>query len=590
MKNKRRVYKGISASYGIVFGNIYKFSGGDVLPTRFYIGEKRIEKEVKFFYKTLEKIKSDIKSKAEAFPAISDILKIQLALLEDEVLLKQIEDLIREKKYNAIWATYEVIEEYIDKLEQVKDFYLKERVLDLKDIRKIIISYLQGGLYKNKKSKSEDKPIIVAKELYPSDIVHFLLGNIKGFILEEGSLTSHSVIIAKSLEIPGIVGCKGIYKEVNNEDFTILDAINGKIIVNPNNSDLKKYNEIKIVYERQQEELKSLRNLQPITIDGKKLTLLSNIELPWEITHTSSYGAEGVGLFRSEYIYLTNLRENLSETDQYEVYKFLIESEERLLTIRLFDFGGDKIIDESSTTDNSFLGIRGARYLIRYRDILRSQITAIYKAIGDVYKYKNKENLTIRISVPFVTDIWEVEEILDEIDKVKSKLGEQGYSFDDKNIEFGIMVEIPSTAIMLENFLKKIEDIRFISIGTNDLIQFMFAIDRRNEDVTDLYSLYQPSLFKTFYNIVEVAHSYGVKVGVCGEIASDFIFAILLLGFGVDELSMAVGSIPYIKKIIRSVKYEDIRSIVSKIMTMDNSKDIEEFINLKLYKYIPKMK
>ncbi len=573
-------YHGISASSGVAFGRIYKLDDGEITPIHTEIPEEKLHEEYDYFVNTIDKLKQNLKATAETVAGVSaEIIEVHLSILNDQVLLNQVKDLILKKSYNSSWAFCDVMNQYIDTFNKIEDKYLRERVADLKDIKKMGLAHLTSDNTKASLSVGKNT-IIVAKDILPSDMIHFTKQNVVGFAVESGGNTSHSVIVARSLGVPGVTGVSDIFDSINEGDEVIIDGVSGIVIVNPDEQEKGTYRQKQVYYRRLEKEFEGLRDLEAKTLDGKKISLLANIEMPFEVEAAINQGAEGIGLFRTEYILFMNDKEQLEE-DQFTIYNYVSERmSDKVLTFRSFDIGGDKIIDgylNLNKETNSFMGLRSIRILLQNKKLFKTQLRAFIRASKLSY---------IRILLPFITDMDEIDMSLKIIEEVKEELIDEGVEIETTRIQIGIMIEVPAVAIMLDDILRTYKEISFVSIGTNDMTQFLLAVDRGNKSVNYLYNPYHPSLLRTIYQVVQSAHKYNIKVEVCGELANSQNLSVVLLGMGVDELSMAPFYIPFVKKVIRTISYEFAREIVSQVMKITDTDELERFVKGKLEKYV----
>jgi len=582
MKNKKLKYHGIAASSGVAFGRVYKLDDGEITPLHRELTEEDVDKEYTYFSESIKKLKSDLQNTIKSVDGVSaEIIEVHLSILNDPVLDDQIKKLIIKEKQNASWAFYDVMNQYIETFSVIEDKYLRERVSDLKDIKRMGLAHLASEqVDKNIGTNLSKNTIIVAKDILPSDMIHFTKQNVVGFAVETGGDTSHSVIVARSLGVPGVTAISDAYDSINEGDEAIVDGVSGVIIINPTDEDKNIYKQKQTYYRRLEKEFEGLKDLEAKTLDGKKISLLANIEMPFEVEAAINQGAEGIGLFRTEYLLFMNEKEQ-TEEDQFTVYNYVSERmKDKIVTFRSFDIGGDKIIDNFLNLDkekNSFMGLRAIRILLKNKKLFKNQLRAFVRA--SVHSY-------VRILLPFITNMSEIDESLQIIEEVKEELINEGFKIDEYRIYIGIMVEVPSAAIMLDDILRTYRDISFVSIGTNDLTQFLLAVDRGNKSVSNLYNPYHPSLLRTIHKIVLSAHKYNIKVEVCGELANSQNLSVILLGMGVDELSMAPFYIPFVKKVIRTISYEYSREIVDQAMKITYADELERFIKKKLEKYV----
>ncbi|MDD5708667.1 MAG: phosphoenolpyruvate--protein phosphotransferase, partial [Kiritimatiellae bacterium] len=481
------------------------------------------------------------------------ILDAHLMVLDDELFAARVRRGIEERRHNAEWAVHEATGEFIRSLGQAGDAYLAERADDLIDVGRRLVRNLMGVA--EELPAHWDKPcIVVAENLTPSETIALPRDRVLGFALDRGSFTSHAALIARALEIPAVFGLGDLSSQVHSGDQLAIDGRQGVVIVNPTPQDLKRLNGVAAARHDVLRALESLRDEPAVTPDGRRLALLANIEKIDELDAVATYGAEGVGLFRTEYLWLAGGRA-VGETEQTEAYRAAARGlNGKPLTIRVFDLGGDKFmghigIDRES---NPFLGLRSIRYLLRYPDIFKAQLRAVLRASaeGDV-----------RLLYPMISDVAELRLANEILTACKREVAAEGLA-GDLRIKVGVMIEIPSAALTAD-LLAQHSD--FFSIGTNDLTQYTMAADRINESVVHLYQPTHPSVLRLIALTVEAARRRGIPVAVCGEMAADPLFALIFLGMGVDELSMAPSSIPVVKDAIRRTPLTRARELAAAV-------------------------
>jgi phosphotransferase system enzyme I (PtsI) len=562
---------GISASPGIVFGTVLLFKEKKIKINKENISEKNVQIEIKKFFQARKKsaqqiheIKNQAKKKFGKKKA--SIFQGHILLLEDEELETEIISLIKKKKISADFAIEKIIREQIHTLEDLKDEYLKNRAIDIRDIGNRLLKNILN-IPVIDLSNIKKKVILITRDLTPSQTTQMNLKKIIGFITDLGGITSHTSIMARSLEIPAIVGTKDITKKVQNGDFLILDSINNKIIINPSEKKIEYFKKEKKKYFNIQKKLKLLKNLPAITQDGKKIEIGSNIGNYKDSINAKKYGAESIGLYRTEFLFMG--RNNLpSEEEQFQAYKSIAEKMNgKSIIIRTMDIGGDKNLSYMNfpKEDNPFLGWRAIRVSIDNIKILHDQIRAILRA--SVFG-------ALKIMFPMIISMEEIYFLKKEIKNIKYELKKKNIPF-NKKIKIGIMIETPSSAIISKYLIQEVD---FFSIGTNDLTQYTLAVDRGNEIISKLYQPISPSILYLIKKVISASHKSGKWTGICGELASNPEIIALLVGMGIDELSMSSISIPNIKNIIRKINFKKSKKFAKKVLKEKKIKNIQNLI------------
>ena len=559
--------KGIPASPGIAIGKtfLYKENKLAIVEKSNLSKEEEIERLVKgreIAKKQLEEIKENTLKKLGKDKA--DIFEGHITLLEDEELFSEINSKISQKKCTAEYALNEAIDEYATMLANLEDTYFKERAGDLRDIGK---RWLYGVMNEQivDLSKLGSETIIVAKELNPSDTAQINLDNVLAFVTEIGGKTAHSSIMARSLELPAVVGVGVVLDELEDNQILIVDAIKGEVIVSPDTETLKIYKEKREKFLKEKEELKALKDKEAISKDGIKVDVWGNIGSPNDVKGIISNGGFGVGLYRTEFLFME--KDTFpSEDEQFEAYKIVAEELKAYpVTIRTMDIGGDKSLPymELPKEENPFLGWRAIRVCLDRQEILRTQFKALLRAS----KYGK-----IKIMLPMIMDIVEVRKAKAILEECKKELQEKGVDF-DKNIMLGIMVETPSVAFRAKYFAKECD---FFSIGTNDLTQYTLAVDRGNEKIANLYDTYNPGVLQAIKMLIDGAHEGGIRISMCGEFAGDENAVAILFGMGLDAFSMSGISIPRVKRIIIKLDRKKCENLVERILTLSTASEIKE--------------
>lgn len=492
------------------------------------------------------------------------IFEAQIMILDDPVLKDQIIRRIRSEKRLPEYIVNDEISRYQKMMETSSELYMKERSHDIEDIKNRIIRNLQKKRLRSKLAQGE--VIVITSSLTPADTILFSKSNVKGYITDFGGLTSHAAIVSRSLKIPAVVGTHDSTSRIKNGDLVIMDGFHGIVILNPNESQLEYYKNKIEKLNQFDKELSELRDLPAITLDGREVVLRANIDLPDEIEQVFSNGAHGIGLLRTEQIF-GDLAAFPDEEEQYRVYSEMAEKlYPEVIVIRAFDVGGDKFLPHDIKEPNPFLGWRGIRFLLDNVEIFRSQVRAVLRA--GVHK-------NLKLMLPMVASITEIRKAKGIIQACKEELSEEGQRFDN-HLKIGIMVEVPSAAVLAKEFGDEVD---FLSIGTNDLIQFLLAVDRGNDIVSSHYQEFHPAVVRTVYHIIKNGQRGNAFVSMCGEMAGDILAIPLLVGMGLDSISASSSSIPYIKQIIRNLSYEKARELAEACLACGTMKEISELID-----------
>ena len=561
--------KGIAASNGIAIAKAYKLVMPDLSVEKTTVED--VEKEIKVYEEAMEKTSKELEAIKEAAAQNlsaeeAAVFDAHALVLADPELKTQVEDKIRNEKLNAAAALDEVATMFVSMFESMGDEYFRERAADIKDVSRRLLANLLGKPLPNPALINEEV-VIIADDLTPSDTAQLNKNLVRGFATNIGGRTSHSAIMARSLEIPAVVACKTITDEVNDGDMIALNGIEGVVVINPDEDTIKDYMQKRDEYVAYREELKTLVNENTVSTDGHHVELVANIGSPKDLEGVKENGGEGVGLFRTEFLYMESA-ELPSEEKQFEVYKEILEGMAgKPVVVRTLDIGGDKEIDAIDLPKemNPFLGVRAIRLCFQREDIFRTQLRALLRAsvYGD-----------LRIMFPMIAALSEFRKAKGILMEEKEKLLAEGIQVSN-SLQVGIMIEIPAAAVLADQFAKEVD---FFSIGTNDLIQYTFAADRMSSGVSYLYQPFNPSILRLIKNVIDAAHKEGKWTGMCGEMAGEALAAPLLLGLGLDEFSMSATSILAQRKRIRSLSKAEMSEMAQKALQCATMEEVVELV------------
>ncbi len=567
-----RTYKGIGVSPGIAIGRAVIIERREASVFRVPIREEEVSSEVNRFLEALETTREELAELAHKVSRsmgdeYASIFEAHALMVSDPSFSDRVIQKIESEQVNAEWALAEVQEELQARFQSFDDPYLRERVADVKDVADRMQKILQGIAHHDLSEITHDV-VILADDLTPSDTIHFNRRPIVGFATEAGGRTSHTSIIAKSLFMPAIIGVPRLTEMIDNDEMVIIDAYEGTLIVSPTQAMIAEYQGRVLRHEEAERRLLENRTQPAITKDNHQITLQANIELVEELKDAVRFGAEGIGLYRSEFLYISKSPLLPTEEEHLQLYRALAEAlAPQPCIIRTFDLGGRKLAREviGSREDNPVLGLRGLRLCMRHRDMFRTQLRGILRAST----FGN-----IKIMFPLVSGVQELRQVKTLIREIRSELDAEGLAY-NPNLQIGIMIEVPSAALIADILAKESD---FFSIGTNDLIQYSLAIDRSNENVSYLYEPLHPALLRLIKNVIDAGKAAGIPVSMCGEMASDPIYAVVLIGLGLEIFSMNPSSIPIIKNLVRSVRYRDCRRIAEIALQKRTAQEIEEFV------------
>jgi phosphotransferase system enzyme I (PtsI) len=577
MTRQNRILQGIPASSGIVLGHAKVLAERhDTQP--FYCllySPEEINGELDRFLKAVEQAEADLVSLKEALPQEyqehAHLLDLQILMLKERMIFEETQRLIREQRYNAEWALYQAWQKVMELFRGIGDPYIKGRIQDVEEVYRRLQSNLAGQ--ETRSLASREPVILVARDLSPAEATQMSSSQVLGFITERGGRTSHTAIIAQSLEIPAVVGVDFATREIATGDLVVMDGLTGQIILEPDETVSRSYLDRKKEFEAFKGEVTQASSLPAITIDEYGAQVLANIELPEEVVLGLKYGADGVGLYRTEFLYL-RLRRLPTEEELFADYRRVVEAmRPRVVTIRTLDIGGDKFLSplEYAPEMNPALGLRAIRFCLKEPNIFRTQLRAILRASA----YGR-----VRVMFPLISSVREMKEARELLDKVKEDLAREGVPFDPR-MPVGAMIEVPA-AVTLAHLLAQHAD--FFSIGTNDLIQYALAIDRVNKQVADMYQPLHPAVIRMIREAVHAARVARIPVAMCGEMAGDPLYVPVLLGLGVAELSMNAMAIPIAKHIIRLITIDEARKIARHALRLVTVGEINDYVTQEMNK------
>lgn len=560
-------YEGIKASTGVAIGTVYLFNREEVAVDQTKISENMIEDEKNRVKNALNSYLEELSNTEGANEAQLNIANAHKELLQDPYFSDTIESKISNELKNSELALNETIKEMVEIMSQIDDEYLKERASDYKDIGYQLMYKLKGIKPKDL-SLIEPNTIIISKELTPSDTSNMNKENVVGFATDLGGKTSHTSIIAQTLDMPALVGMMDISSKVQGGEKAIIDANEGFVIIDPSDDLIDEY-QIKIKEQKEKKERLSLiKDQEAVSKDGRKVEVSANIGNIEDLKIAIANGCDGVGLFRTEFLYMEN-DHFPTEEEQFAVYKEATEMlGEKPLIIRTLDIGGDKGLDyfEFPVEENPFLGYRAIRLCLDREDIFITQLKALVRASA----FGN-----LKIMIPMVINISEIKRTLELVDQIKEEFDNEGVKY-NKDLEIGIMVETPASVFMADQLIKYVD---FFSIGTNDLSQYTLAVDRGNENISSLYSNFNPAVLRAIKHVIDVSHEAGKWTGMCGQFASDTFATELLLGLGLDEFSSASAKVAEIKDIILNSSQKECEEFAVKLLDIESPEQVEEEIS-----------
>lgn len=571
----QKILRGIPASPGVRIGKAYVLDKAPITLPHYWVNHKEFPGEIDRFNEAIEKTRDELErildkiSQFEGREQIS-ILEAYRLILDDEMIYQNTLKTIQEEHINAEWALQKNLNRIQKSFKKIEDPYLKERSHDFLYVGERILNHLTGKSEEIFKHVPQDA-IIVASDLSPAETSQLTKFKIQGLITEAGGATSHTAIISQALQIPSVVGCLLATKEISTTQEIVIDGTHGQVWTHPSKQELENFKN-----QRSQEEVVKKNLLKEIhlpaeTKDQHRIQLMANMELPEELHTIKEQGAEGIGLYRTEFLYL-NQEEEPSEAEQRECYQKVLKSiYPNYATIRTLDLGGDKVRmrQPHRTEQNPALGMRAIRLSLKEQDRFKTQLRAMLAS-----SLQGK----LKILFPLICDIEEIRKAKEILEKVKAQLKQENIPF-DPDVKIGVMIEVPSSVLIAEELAKEVD---FFSIGTNDLIQYTLAIDRGNEDLAYLYQPLHPAVLRLIKQTINAAEKAGISVSLCGEMAGNPLYTLILIGLGLHELSMNALSIPRAKRMIRSLNFEDCQKLARRALTAHSAQEVEQLVRQKL--------
>ncbi|MCF7805650.1 MAG: phosphoenolpyruvate--protein phosphotransferase [Candidatus Marinimicrobia bacterium] len=575
-------YNGINASPGIAIGPVVKFTRERIVVTERNIEPEDVPNEYNRLDTALRRTHRDLQSIQQMISNrigenYAELVEAQIMSLNDESVIREVKDRIKERLENAEYAFQQVLTAYREQLELADNVYIRDRASDIYDVKQRVLRHLMtrdGGLLEN-----VDKPaILVTREMNPSDMIMLDKSKVIGLVSESGGRTSHLSILARAMQIPAVVGVENIVDKIGKDDTVIADGYHGTVFINPDQETTEQFRgELEHIKEFE-ENLYTRKDLPAETSDGYRIILSSNIGLPGELENVLKAGSEGIGLYRTEYLYLVK-NTFPTEEEQFKEYRQIAEEvAPDPVIFRSFDLGGDKISAsmemEGLKESNPFLGYRAIRICLDNPGLFKTQLRAIYRAGA----YGN-----IKLMFPMISALEEIIKVKEYINEVHEELNAAGVDY-NPDIDLGALIEIPSAALIADALA---EELDFFSIGTNDLIQYALAVDRGNDRVSFLYKSLHPSVLKLIKMTLEAGHSHDIWVGMCGEMAADPLVIPLLIGMGLDELSVSPVVLPKIKEIVRGLEFEKCRHLAETVLDFGTEADIERYLRQFIQEHLP---
>lgn len=578
----RTTLHGIAVSAGISIGKVFfTWHSNSVNLPRVQIAETAQDAEIVRLQNAVARVKTTLQEARDRVPADlkehAAIINSHLVIATDPKLFKSTCACIHEKSITAEWALEQSVEAVISAFARIDDEYIRERMQDVRLVSNRILQELLGDSHRPEQREMQERMVLMAYDISPADVIDLPLPKIMSLVTQEGGKTSHTGILARSLQIPAIVGVEGLTEQVEDGDFVIIDALQGLVIVDPNEAELEKYTNYKYQFEAYQKTLQQECALPAETLDGFRLEVNANVEMPSEAPQVLQHGGEGVGLYRTEYSYLNSQNSTPTEEELFAEYNAIAESlAPKKVVLRTLDVGADKMTRAQSNLHepNPALGLRAIRYCLKHTDVFKTQLRAILRA-------SVHDNVTLMF--PMISGVQELRDAKALLQEVREELTREGIPF-NRELPVGIMIELPSAVLLADELAAEVD---FFSIGTNDLIQYSLGIDRCNSHVAHLYQPLHPAIVRSVKFVVDAAHRVGIEVSICGEVASDPYCIPLLLGMQIDSISLSPQAIPGIKHIIRSTDIEDCKRLLHSAIRMKTVQDINAIVRKNVFQRMP---
>ena len=567
---------GMGVSPGIAIGRAVSIVTrvGEVY--RFHLEEVEVAGEVARFDEAVRHAQNELqrlraRAGEDLGQELAAIFDAHILLLKDSFFLGRVINRIREQRVNAEWALHETAAELDERFASMDDMYLRERSEDLTDVSRHVLRSLQG-IDHHEISEIDDDVIIVADDLTPSDAIRLGRKHVVGFAIESGGRTSHTTIIARSLNLPAVAGVEGVSRVIIGDDPIILDGDAGLVILDPTSDVVERYRHRQRELKRREQDMLEIRDLEAVTRDGVHIYLMANIDLPEEVGDMAAFGAEGIGLYRSEFLYIEKSPDLPTEDEHVAIYRQLVEAAApHPAIIRTYDLGGRKLAREVMATheDNPVLGMRGIRLVLARPDIFKTQVRALLRAglYGDLW-----------VMLPLISTLDEVHRFRALLDEARGELKDEGIPF-SHGVRLGIMIEVPAAATIADHLARAVE---FFSIGTNDLVQYSLAVDRNNEHVADLYQPLHPAILRMLRFVIDSARAAGIEVGICGEMAGDLRSSALLVGLGLRRLSMSPRTIPEVKARLRTLSTVELAEVAVRCLELRTAAEVQQYLDCAL--------
>ena len=576
------IRKGIPVSPGLAIAPAIVLDSEQFRIPRRSIAAEEVEAELARFGQAVQGAQGEIHELKERVARdvgeeLGAIFDVQDALMTDKHLHEEVRELVAREHYATEYAVSTVLKAYARKFLKLPNRYMAERVADVYDIEKRLLRHLIGAK-RETLGRLTEPVIVIAHDLTPSQTASLDRSKILAFATDGGGRTSHTAIVARAMSIPAVVGLQTITADVSGGDTVVVDGNRGLVIINPDEETISRFQETERQFRRMEESLGNLKDLPAVTQDGHEVALWGNIEFPHEVQTCLAHGASGIGLYRTEFLYLDR-EEDPTEEDHYQAYAEAIKAlDGRPITIRTCDLGADKFTHLSGEYDerNPFLGFRSIRFSLQHIGLFKTQLRAILRAsvLGPA-----------RIMFPLVTNLKELRQAKMILADVREDLEDEGVPF-DRDLAIGIMVEVPSAALMARNFARECD---FFSIGTNDLVQYTLAVDRSNERVAGMYTAGHPAVLRLIREVVQAARDADIQVAVCGEMAGEPMYTVLLVGLGVHALSVSPATLLEVKKVIRSVTMDQAREVADKILSFDSDREVDAYLSELTRRLLPEM-